>query len=785
MKSLQLLLILSIIGYCFSQTEVFDCEGQFENQIKEKCEAIGSCSYNNIYQTCIETHVCSFGNDKSSSDCSAITPKNFNLEKCILDTDGKTCKETPKECSDYDSALGDDCSKLKAPTDKRCVLDNKDPAHPCAAHFDECSKITAITTADVNNNECTNNIPKETSEKCKWNTEGTTSFCENVERYCNEALIKDIDNCHKLPLKTDEPDKDKKQCIYKGSNCIAEYIKCEERTIISPGTGADCENYSPLNDDKDDYNYAMKCTHNTAITDSIKCKPVNRKCNNYNSPIPIPTELLSEELCNQLEVTETYQKCVYDVENGVCKEEYKTCEDYITNKVETDRTNCESIVLSDKTKHCVYIPKEDKCVTRNIYSECKDYEGKDKKICESIILSPYNRPYCILDKDSECIEKPLNCTEATSEDECLKLAKASESNKKCAYDGSKCYEEYIRCEDILENVVSDCSSSRKMYDGKKCKYDSSSTSSPSSYRCRSIFKTCSDTNQKEECKLIAKTGVTNPDRRVCDWIETTGGTSGSCVDNYKYCSDYRGTDPDICKRIKPYDETGDNIDVGFKCSLDERDVGCQKVPVECSDAGTNPILCESYSQYIKDKEKKYCFFDGTNCKAHFKKCEYFESNRDGITCTNNIIEGLITPVCEIVDSKCVAKGTCTKFITATSSSTYKGLLCKSLNPNCTYITDSDTGLSKCEYNENSCNQIKFYSDSESNKEICENMQVTNPHKKCALKEDKTGCEEIYRELEYSTNYISYTPQETSSEGNSSGFIEKGIHLIMALLCLLI
>ena len=65
------------------------------------------------------------------------------------------------------------------------------------------------------------------------------------------------------------------------------------------------------------------------------------------------------------------------------------------------------------------------------------------------------------------------------------------------------------------------------------------------------------------------------------------------------------------------------------------------------------------------------------------------------------------------------------------------------------------------------------------------MQVTNPHKKCALKEDKTGCEEIYRELEYSTNYISYTPQETSSEGNSSGFIEKGIHLFMALLCLLI
>ena len=47
-------------------------------------------------------------------------------------------------------------------------------------------------------------------------------------------------------------------------------------------------------------------------------------------------------------------------------------------------------------------------------------------------------------------------------------------------------------------------------------------------------------------------------------------------------------------------------------------------------------------------------------------------------------------------------------------------------------------------------------------------------------------EEVYRELEFSTSSNSYsTPPDASNQGNSSGFIEKGIHLIMALFCLLI
>jgi hypothetical protein len=117
----------------------------------------------------------------------------------------------------------------------------------------------------------------------------------------------------------------------------------------------------------------------------------------------------------------------------------------------------------------------------------KIIQEKTKKICESIVLAPYNRPFCILDKDTKCIERPLFCSEAFSEDDCLKRAKASENNKKCAYHNNKCYEEYLRCEDYLETNPSECLGI-KLYDGKTCKYEKSTNSNLNTERCRSNYK---------------------------------------------------------------------------------------------------------------------------------------------------------------------------------------------------------------------------------------------------------------------------------------------------------
>ncbi|MBO6242995.1 MAG: hypothetical protein J6O41_00265 [Clostridia bacterium] len=789
MKNLQLLLIVALIGYCFTDTEEVDCQTLFEEQLKEKCDAIDTCSYNSNdpAKYCIEIHDCSVGNGNDANACTQINPPNYATHKCILD--GSTCKQTQKQCSDYktNSIIGNNCRSLAAPnpTDQRCIFSTDISGNEiCGAHYKDCSKILTITGTSSTNNECTKNIPEHFSKKCVWT--GTTPTCNSVERNCNDGdeYFVDFfgkDKCSQLELNGTEEEKQKKRCIYNNGKCQEEYIQCQDQ---QGSTGIPCESYTPLKQDNT-YDYAKICTEDTSVTTGTKCKERNRKCSEYSV---IPEELLNEALCNQLEVTEKdYQKCVYDEKNKKCIEEYNSCEAYITHKIETGRAGCEKIILSDKTKKCVYIPEKDECITKTIYSKCEDYPGKDKKICESILSSETSQ-YCILDKDSECKEKPINCTDAKNEKDCLNIAKASDSNKRCAYNRTKtpsCYEEYLRCEDYLENSQYYCENSIKLYDGKKCKWESSASGagSTTTNKCRSQFKTCGDATKKEECKLISKTGVTNPDRKVCDFIST-------CFENYKYCSDYRGDTDTECEQIKPYDASGDNLDFGYKCSY-EANVGCQKVPVECSDAGSNPILCESYSQYIHDKEKKYCVFtknsDGTkSCKAHYKKCEYIEPDSNKrYHCSENIVEGYIINACENKDgvstSKCVTKDICSNFIS--TDDFYKELLCKSVNSFCSY----KSGTRRCEYEEeDTCGDIKFYSNKTSNKETCENMQASKTYKKCALKEDESGCEEIYKELDFSTSYNSYSkPPDTSSQGNSSGFITKFIHLMTTLLCLLI
>jgi len=402
-------------------------------------------------------------------------------------------------------------------------------------------------------------------------------------------------------------------------------------------------------------------------------------------------------------------------------------------------------------------------------------------------LSSDNHQYCILDKDSNCIEKPINCAEAyTDKEMCLKIAKASNSNKRCAFGYTTlspstkiCYEEYIRCEDYLGTSMSECEGIN-LYDGKKCNWESSSSATGTNItRCRSAFKTCKDAKTKEECKLIGKTGVTDSDTKVCDWI------GSSCDENYKYCSDYRGDDVNVCANIKPYDESGEQLDIGFKCIIDETDVGCEKVPLTCEDAGDSRSLCETYSQYIKDNDKKFCVYttptdpeDGY-CHPHYRKCEYIKHSSELSSCGTNIIEGYIQGSCVLENNKCVTKDICAKIGSTYTSN--KDFFIKRFNANCSFTT-----AGKFKYKENSFNEITFYSNSSNNKEICENMQASKPYKKCALKEDQKGCEEVYKEYSYSTAGISYsTSPDASSQGNSSGFIEKGLYLILSLLCLLI
>lgn len=613
MKKLQLALILSLMSYCFTDTDVNICETGFQNSIKNICTSIGSCSYDITSDTCFEISAdCSKGNGNDADVCQSIIPSEYQTYKCELV--GEVCTKTKKLCSDYGKIgvtrskyptySGDDCSLLSPPAGKGdiCILDS----NGCNPHFNSCS---SITDPDPNPGQCNNNIPKSDIKKCNWiPASGTTpAHCAEETRYCNEALKFDKNICTNLKLRENDANYQNYKCISTGSACQKVYKNCG---FYSASSEDDCKNYTPLNRAEDDYDYTHRCSY-----DSEKniCISVERKCKEYTK---IPTSLLNEDMCKDLKTSKNYYRCAY--KGNSCYEEYKTCEDYISNKINTDRNGCEGIVLEDKSKKCVYITEEDRCVTRDIYPDCEDYKGTDRKICESIgLTSDSVHTTCILDKDSKCVKRPLLCSEVYNKYDCLNIAKSSSEDKICAYDSRKniCYEEYKICEDYHETDTSIGSNSCPnilLYNGKKCKWEINSNLN--THKCKSIDKTCGDANTKEECEFIAKTGVSDPERRLCYWTN-----NGDCKENYKYCSDYRKicdtssiTDcQDTCSKIKPYDNSGENPLFGFKCKY-ENNVGCQREPVECSDAN-NPILCNAYSQYIKDSNKKYCAFYNNQC----------------------------------------------------------------------------------------------------------------------------------------------------------------------------
>lgn len=309
----------------------------------------------------------------------------------------------------------------------------------------------------------------------------------------------------------------------------------------------------------------------------------------------------------------------------------------------------------------------------------------------------------------------------------------------------------------------------RLYNGNTCELRSG--------KCRSKYKTCSQAITEEECKIINTTGVTDPDRRVCDFVNyfdsSIPHTFSFCAENYKYCSDYRGSDSQNCSNIKPYDESGNNLDKYYKCEIVQTSIGCEKVPIDCEDAGSNPILCSEYSQHIKDKSVKYCAFYNNHCTEQFKTCEdVINFSSDTTKCTDNIIENYITKECEIDSSnKCVKRNDCNSF----NIYSYKEL-CKNINPNCTYETSSNV----CKNANNNCINTRFYTQSEENEQICKLMKSQSNYKICSLKEDKSGCEEIYREQ----RYPSVAPiEEEEEEQSASKFIKERLYSITMLLLL--
>lgn len=731
MKGSRLIFFFTLIVFCFAE-DPDDCSTKFESILVDKCSLISSkCGYNSEKRICREE--CSSGTVET---CSGITPPNYHTHRCSYDSSSRTCIPIQRECTSWNGVYDeDDCSKLKSPDGNGYRCDILSYGAQCSSYSNDCSGF------DGDQSGCNDHTPFEYTSKCLYNTgEGK---CNKVPRNCGDNFYKmNINLCHNLT-----PTDSQKKCFFVGNSCHENYEGCKGYNE------GQCNSGKPLikNESGDDYDILKKCYW---LSSTGVCESRNKNCYDF---VDTGDEKKNEELCNRLEAIEpNKKKCVYDDQK--CIEEYRSCQLYNENETKKTREECERIIPTAPNKLCYFKEEENQCEERDIFTNCEDYKGNDKNICESIISKATNSR-CILEKDSTCKERAFHCNDTDIKYQCLTYAKPKDNNKKCVYSENhspKCFEEYKTCEDYLKSGTNNLCSSIKLYNGKECIYEQD--------RCRSNNIICKDTSDEDECKLINKTGVSDPDIKVCQYDKI----NHECFENYKYCSDYRGENNTICENIKPYDESGENLDITSHCTMDLI-VGCKRIPYKCTNAN-DAFKCASISPYIKDNKIKYCAYYNGQCREYYKKCEDADPASE---CSRNIPFNFSKPNCEAITvtgvKSCKNKEDCASF-----DPEFYSNLCYSLSPNCSY----DVTNHKCyTETEKTCEDLKFYIASDNNEEVCKSYEPSDPNKICSLEENKLKCEVIDK------GQIS-PPSDPSNQESSSRFMKKTMNLIIITLILL-
>ena len=373
MKKRQLIVILFLIGFCFTE-DTDECSIEFEKELEKKCLSIhSSCQFTDIPQRCVQKDTCRTG---TSGTCSDLIPSDLHKKKCFWETDtssgNSVCNEVDKQCTDYNANVGsiqingDECGKLSpekvvgigSNNGDRCALNSNGY---CRGHFNSCTNIN-------DENKCNNNIPLEVNSKCFW----TGTECHTDIRHCLEFnphnFTKNI--CSQL-----YPQNAGTKCIYTESGCNEVPILCDgyyDATASNPASI--CNGKTPLVTDGNEYDFKYICKYNSASIDvTAGCKPVLRTCEEYTGN--------DETICLGLQANNPNKRCVFDSDSTTnkCREEYKTCELYNDNEIDKTRRGCENLILLEENRECVYIPEEDKCIGREIYESCEEYGGSDKK----------------------------------------------------------------------------------------------------------------------------------------------------------------------------------------------------------------------------------------------------------------------------------------------------------------------------------------------------------------------------------------------------------------------
>ena len=748
----QLLISLFIIISLANCDKVSQCSKSLI--LKEECQKLSpenegqSCYYDG--SNCISVYTkCENYKGNDENECKAISSYLDDItHECIFE-DGE-CKTKINYCDDYSSGGGKEyCEMLNThTTSSRCIYNSDDDS--CKEHHNECK--------DADSSFCSENIPSDIRLKCSYNEE--KNECQSIKRKCNEykslSSYGIVDNCLALEASTEG-----KICILDLITCKEGYKQCEDYTsdTIDEDT---CKNIKLYIKDTIEIDYSHKCVveDNACVTRQRTCEEFDYSiesdiyyCKRIkfddNPHLACYFDYYYTHNCYQIYTTcegytgnnsticrniiplnnyddyDYHLKC--DIKNSKCVTLGRECKEFNTS-VMSPYSICENLIPSDKTKQC-FLTSDKRCVEIPKSRKCEDYEGISEEKCQKITLYYENNEkddshYCVYEGDS-CVTKLKTCD--YSRENCNKIILSE--TKRCLYFKGKCQEIYKKCEDYKGTDGDICAKIipfKSMYEideGYECFMEKDKNCIK---KKKEEAKYCNyQGNIREICEMQKPS---DPDRKVCFF------TGSKCIEQYKYCSDYKGIYEEECKSIIPYDPETNKIDPYSKCVFEPQesysDNLCVKRRRTCNDYyGYDPSFCSTL--YAQD-ENKNCVSKENYCREQYKTCEtYIGDNK--LTCEFTTLKDH-TKKCVFQDSKCqTMTKTCSDFNTD-----FLGNICESRSLNDYKMKCSfDSYYNFCNRYTKTCNEITFSNENEASEEKCNAIETNNDI--CTLKMDKSGC----------------------------------------------
>ena len=472
-------------------------------------------------------------NDDSNT-CNQLSAENSTYKKCSYNSNEETCKEVYRTCDAYNTIVTDTSKRTEAECSS--IISENWPDY-------EIEKKCALDSSTKECKEVKKECKDFTDELCLYHTPNNENkYCLFIDNKCQE----EYSYCEAYSSSISENNRKKEECEsiipkyldgYQYKCIFTDSKTCEKKKIEN------CEDYEGTDEDHcESLTITDSSTYN-CIMKNNKCTRQFKDCDAYDRQ-----STKEQATCESIILKNDYKKCVFNSKTKGCNEEYKTCSEYTGNIAK----NCEAYRPSDyNSKVCIF--ENNKCVekTNYVFKYCSDFDGEDKSICESI--QPFKNSLeidysskCLYDEDKGCHSVRKQCTEAKDENECSSIT-PSNNDKFCVYINNSCKEQYKTCQlyqnsgNTLDKEI--CESIKIKDDNKnKCVFTKGTNGARDT--CQSTRKTCSDFNVDllaQECSSLytdADTKKCSFSNKVCSSVDRT-----TCLELFNS----NDADENICK----------------------------------------------------------------------------------------------------------------------------------------------------------------------------------------------------------------------------------------------